>query len=139
MRPPGAAAACATSTCCASPASGWTVAELDPTDEEAHVELMRDHLADGDGDAALLRYGQLERAGGAGSASSQLRDHIQSGLGGPVRRRTTTVVRGSTAGPRPCVDDLVAELAELSRRQAELIGLLASAHPYEPLALGAAS
>ena len=37
------------------------LAELDPTDEEAHVELMRRHLAAGDAAAAIRQYEHLER------------------------------------------------------------------------------
>jgi DNA-binding SARP family transcriptional activator len=36
--------------------------ELEPTDEEAHAELIRGHLAAGDGNAALHEYEHLERA-----------------------------------------------------------------------------
>jgi DNA-binding SARP family transcriptional activator len=92
------------------------VTELDPGDEHAHVELMRDHLASGDCEAAVLQYERLERVldrdlGVApGRAARELRDRVE-----------TMCVHG--------IGDLVAELAELTRRQAVLLETLAAAAP----------
>jgi DNA-binding SARP family transcriptional activator len=95
------------------------VSELDPSDECAHVELMRDHAAHGDADTALVHYERLERVldrelGMApGPAARELRDDI------------------ATAALRPTIEDLVAELAELTRRQAILLQTLAEVRPAQ--------
>jgi DNA-binding SARP family transcriptional activator len=95
------------------------LAELDPTDEEAHVELVRRHLAAGAGAAALYEYEHLER----------VRDRE---LGGEVRRDA-----GSRRGRSP-VGELLSELAELMGRQrvvlAELDALGATPPWFVPLA-----
>ena len=39
-----------------------TVVELDPTDEAAHLALMRQHAADGDRHAALRQFDRMDRA-----------------------------------------------------------------------------
>ncbi len=39
-----------------------TVVELDPTDETAHLALMRQHAADGDRHAALRQFDRMDRA-----------------------------------------------------------------------------
>jgi DNA-binding SARP family transcriptional activator len=123
-------------------AGQWmAVTELDPGDERAHVELMRDQVANGDAGAALLQYERLERVldrelGVApGAAARELRDHIATGTGPtlagrPGRVRLVKETQPS-AGTSPCsaVEDLVAELAELTRRQAFLLETLASAAP----------
>jgi len=100
------------------------VSELEPGDEAAHLELMRDHLAIGDSTAALLQYERMERTldrhlGVApGPAVRQLRDHIVSAI--------TSTHRPAQAPARtPAVDALVAELAEVTRRQAALLETLA--------------
>jgi DNA-binding SARP family transcriptional activator len=98
------------------------VSELDPSDEEAHLELMRDHLANGDPGPALQHYERLERVLDRdlgvtpGQAARQLRDNIETGAVAPF---TTP-------------DDLahvVAELAELNRRQTILLQSLTATAP----------
>jgi DNA-binding SARP family transcriptional activator len=116
-------------------AGRWmAVTEQEPGDEDAHVELMRAHLAAGDCDAALLQYERLERTlqrdlGVApGAAARTLRARIDDGECTPP-----TPLHG------PRVDELVAELAELNRRQARLLERLAAAGSPIPLtARGAA-
>jgi DNA-binding SARP family transcriptional activator len=88
------------------------LAELDPTDEQAHVALMRRHLAAGDGAAALRQYDHLERvlerelAVEPGEAARQARLEANR-IGGP------RVVDGSSTR----VGALLAELADLVSRQ----------------------
>jgi DNA-binding SARP family transcriptional activator len=69
------------------------LAELDQTDEEAHVELMRRHLAAGEAAAAIRQYEYLERtlerqlAATPGAAARQARldaDHLND-LRDPAR------------------------------------------------------
>lgn len=109
------------------------VTEQDPGDEDAHVEMMRDHLAHGDCDAALLQYERLERTldrelGVApGPAARTLRARIDADECNP-----------STPGHRHRVDELVAELAELTRRQARLLETLAAVGSSGLTACGAA-
>ena len=61
-----------------------TVVELDPTDETAHLALMRRHAADGDRHAALRQFDRMDRAlrGELGVAPGRdaiaLRDHLLS-------------------------------------------------------------
>jgi DNA-binding SARP family transcriptional activator len=58
------------------------VAELDPADEHAHLELMRQHAADGDRHAALRQFDRLDRAlrtelgVGPGPEATALRDRL---------------------------------------------------------------
>jgi DNA-binding SARP family transcriptional activator len=96
------------------------LAELDPTDEEAHVELVRRHLAAGAGAAALHEYEHLERA-------------LDRELGVVSHPRT-----GPTRLGRSAVGDLLHELAELMGRQrlvlAELDALGAAPPWFVPLA-----
>jgi DNA-binding SARP family transcriptional activator len=100
------------------------VSELEPGDEAAHLELMRDHLAVGDCTAALLQYERMERAldrhlGVApGPAVRQMRDHIVSAI-------TSTHRPAQPPTHTPAVDALVSELAEVTRRQAALLETLA--------------
>lgn len=116
-------------------AGRWmAVTEHDPADEDAHVELMRDHLAHGDCDAALLQYERLERT-----------LHRDLGVApGPAAR--TLRARISAEGCNPPtgrhehrVEDLVAELAELNRRQARLLESLAAAGPLVALTVRGAA
>ncbi len=82
------------------------VSELEPGDEHAHVELMRHHVANGDAGAALLQYERLAR----------------------VLDRDLGVAPGSAARAfRDRIEEVIAELSELSRRQAVLLQLLADA------------
>ncbi len=61
-----------------------TVVELDPTDEAAHLALMRQHAADGDRHAALRQFDRMDRAlrgelgVSPGRDSIALRDHLLS-------------------------------------------------------------
>jgi DNA-binding SARP family transcriptional activator len=97
-------------------AGRWSeVSELDPGDEDAHLELMRHHFAAGDFNAALLQFERTERildrhlGVTPGPELRQLRDRIASAMQAPL------------------VDALVAELAELTRRQAVLLETLTGA------------
>jgi DNA-binding SARP family transcriptional activator len=91
------------------------VSELDPSDELAHVELMRDHVANGDAGTALVHYERLER----------VLDRELGVTPGPEARELRDDI--STVPPRPTIDDLVTELAELTRRQTILLQTLAAA------------
>ena len=90
------------------------LAELDPTDEQAHVELMQRHLDAGDGAAALRQYEHLER----------VLDRELGVTPGDAARRGARCGRES----RPdAIDTLLAELARLETRQSELLAELAAA------------
>jgi DNA-binding SARP family transcriptional activator len=95
------------------------LAELDPTDEEAHVELVRRHLAAGAGAAALHEYQHLARV---------------------LDRERGVESGGTTAaqGARSAVGELLNELADLMGRQrvvlAELDALGAAPSWLVPLA-----
>jgi DNA-binding SARP family transcriptional activator len=95
------------------------VAELDPTDEEAHVELVRRHLAAGGGAAAMHEYEHLERL---------LEREFGDGVASPGTGRS---------GPGR-IGDLLTELAGLMSRQrhvlAELDALGAAPPWFVPLA-----
>jgi DNA-binding SARP family transcriptional activator len=91
------------------------VSELDPSDELAHVELMRDHVANGDAGTALVHYERLER----------VLDRELGVTPGPEARELRDDI--STVPPRPTIEDLVTELAELTRRQTILLQTLAAA------------
>jgi DNA-binding SARP family transcriptional activator len=101
------------------------VSELDPSDEEAHLELMRDHLANGDSSAAIQQYEQLERV-------------LDRDLGvtpGEAARALRGNIDTSAPAPRTTADDLqhlVAELAELTRRQTMLLQTLTATAPGCP-------
>jgi DNA-binding SARP family transcriptional activator len=98
------------------------VSELDPSHEEARLELIRDHLANSDPGAALQHYKRLERVLDRdlgvtpGQAARQLRDNIDTGAVAPF----TTPDE---------LQDLVAELAELTRRQTILLHSLTATAP----------
>jgi DNA-binding SARP family transcriptional activator len=93
----------------------FELSELEPGDEEAHVEVMRDQVANGDGDAALLQYDRLER----------VLDRDFGIAPGPAARGLRAAAQAS---PSACLslDQVVAELAELTRRQAFLLESLAA-------------
>jgi DNA-binding SARP family transcriptional activator len=105
------------------------VSELEPSDEEAHVAVMRDLVANGDPCAALAHFERLERVldrelGAApGPVAQALRDDIESAT---AAQRSTL---DQLAGFEDCVglEDLVAELAEVTQRQTRLIRMLTSA------------
>jgi DNA-binding SARP family transcriptional activator len=97
------------------------LAELDPTDEEAHVQLMQRHLAVGDGAAALRQYEYLERVLdrelGVEPGEAARRARLEaSAMDWPEVR----------CQPQGRVDALLAELAELEHRQSALLAELAS-------------
>jgi DNA-binding SARP family transcriptional activator len=94
------------------------VSELDPSDECAHVELMRDHAAHGDADTALVHYERLER----------VLDRELGVTPGPAARELRDDIASAALRP-PTIEDLVAELAELTRRQAILLQTLAEVRP----------
>jgi DNA-binding SARP family transcriptional activator len=91
------------------------VSELDPSDELAHVELMRDHVANGDAGTALVHYERLER----------VLDRELGATPGPEARELRDDI--ATVPSRPTIEDLVTELAELARRQSILLQTLAAA------------
>jgi len=82
------------------------VAELEPTDHEAHVELVRRHLAAGAGGAALDEYERLERVLGR-----------EAGTCG-----VPTPPPGRPGSGR--IGDLLTELADLMRRQRTVLAEL---------------
>jgi DNA-binding SARP family transcriptional activator len=102
------------------------LAELDPTNEEAHVQLMQRHLAAGRGDAAVRQYQHLERV-------------LERELGvepGEAARRAHSKARtvaSTVASPR--IDELLEELAALASRQTAVLAELAAvgATPRTPL------
>jgi DNA-binding SARP family transcriptional activator len=86
------------------------LAELDPTHEPAHVELMRQHLAVGHRLAAVQQYQRLERV---------LDRELGVAPGEPARR-----VLSQAAPSR--VDELLSELAGLVSRQTAVLAELAA-------------
>ena len=105
--------ACATSSCCGSRGRWEDLAELDPSDEQAHVELMRRYTSVGDRHAALRQFERLDRA-------------LRRELGVATERPGVRAARPrSWPGPRPSADatrTLVGrdvELATIERRFAE--------------------
>jgi DNA-binding SARP family transcriptional activator len=110
----------------------FEVTELEPGDEDAHVELMRHSLAVGDGNAALLQYERMERV---------LESRIGIAPGPAVRELRGDILAAIAAAervipePPPAVEALVAELAALARRQAAVLDALA-AHRVSPPVLG---
>jgi DNA-binding SARP family transcriptional activator len=96
------------------------LAELDPTNEEAHVQLMQRQVAAGDGLAALRQYQHLERV-------------LERELGvepGEAARRArldaSRLDRGDLDARPARVDNLLAELAELADRQYAVLAQLAA-------------
>jgi DNA-binding SARP family transcriptional activator len=100
------------------------LAELDPTNEHAHVELMHRHLAVGDGAAALRQYEHLERV-----LDREL--GVSPGAAAREARAAATVLDwhdgDGTGDPPDRVEALLAELARLEMRQSELLAELAAA------------
>jgi len=98
------------------------LAELDPTDESAHIELMRRHLDAGDGAAAVSQYDHLARV-------------LDRELGvepGEAARRARSEAElldrcVQPGGVSPGVDALLVELAQLVNRQREVLAHLATA------------
>jgi len=107
------------------------LAELDQTNEEAHVELMRRHLAAGEAVAAIHQYEHLERtlqrqlATRPGAAARQAR--IDAGHLAGLR---------DAPGSSACVGALLAELAGLVNRQSAVLAELErAAVPPAPVPL----
>ena len=82
-------------------AQRWAdLVELDPTDAEAQVALMRDHASRGDRRAALRQYERMERAMhgelglSPGEEAIALRDSLLSGLAEPTPAGEATVLVG---------------------------------------------
>ena len=103
------------------------LAELDPTDEQAHVQLMQRHLAAGDPAAALQQYRHLERV---------LDRELGVEPGDEARRVQLEASQLDWLDERESarsVDELLAELAELENRQNELLAELASVGAHPPL------
>jgi DNA-binding SARP family transcriptional activator len=94
------------------------LAELEPTDEEAHTELVHRHLAAGDAAAALSQHEHFER----------------------VLARDLGIHLREAANSSPRVGALLAELAELVRREGAVLAELAAvgAAPRAFAASGAA-
>jgi DNA-binding SARP family transcriptional activator len=96
------------------------VAELDPTDEEAHTQLMERQLAAGAAGAALRQYEHLERV---------LERELGVEPGEAARRARLAATRAETRadetdGP-PRAGTLLAELADLVNRQSAVLAELA--------------
>jgi DNA-binding SARP family transcriptional activator len=89
------------------------LSELDPTNEEAHVELMHRHLEAGDGAAALRQYEHLER----------VLDRELGVTPGAAAREA----RAAATNMDDRIETLLAELARLESRQTELLAELAAA------------
>jgi len=98
--------------------------ELDPTHEQAHVELMRWYAARGDVAAAFQQYTHLERV---------LERELGVEPGEAARRALREVRAGRSERPAspeaasPRVGELLAELADLVSRQSALLAELAGA------------
>ena len=96
------------------------VAELDPTHEPAHLELIRRHVADGDSSFAVQQYEHLERVldreNGFGSDALVGRH----GFGRLIDRSPRS---DATSSAR--IDRLVGELASLAGRRSEVLAELA--------------
>ena len=107
-------------------AAEWReLTELEPSDEQAHEQLMRQHIFAGDGAAALRQFGLLERVlerdlGVAPGAAVRAACEDAHRLFAPEKSSRASVPVG----------DLLAELAELVHRQsavlAELVAVGAS-------------
>jgi DNA-binding SARP family transcriptional activator len=110
------------------------LAELDPTDESAHIELMRRHLDAGDGAAAVSQYEHLARV---------LDRELGVEPGDAARRARSEADRLDVSvepgGVSPRVGALLVELVQLVNRQREVLADLATAGDSLPVleALGA--
>ena len=105
------------------------LAELDPTHEAAHVELMQRHLDAGDGAAAIRQYEQLARVleRDLGVEPGEAAQRVWREATRSVRESEERAPRGWEPMDRPTVGELIAELADLvSRQSAVLAELVAS-------------
>ena len=96
------------------------LADIDPTDEQAHVELMQRHLAAGDGAAALRQYEHLERV-----LDREL--GVAPGTAAREARAAAVVLDADDGDMTDRVQALLSELARLESRQSELLAELAAA------------
>jgi DNA-binding SARP family transcriptional activator len=106
------------------------VTEADHGDEQAHLELIRDHVATGDTVVALAHYRRLEQVLGRDLGVAP----------GPVARQLRAAIEAadiSVASAPPAVEDLVTELVELTRRQTDLLWRLAATSSALASACGA--
>jgi len=104
----------------------WELTELDPTDEDAHTALIRRHLDDGDGSAALVHYARLERM-------------LDRELGVPPTANVVEALVGADAADEPKVARLLAELGRLVTRQTYVLAELAAVGAAPALFLRVAS
>jgi DNA-binding SARP family transcriptional activator len=104
------------------------LAELDQTDEEANVHLMRRHLAAGDSAAAIRQYEHLERT---------LERELDAAPGSAARRARLEAGhladRQAAAATVTDVGALLAELAALVDRQHAVLADLAAVGAAPPL------
>lgn len=103
-------------------AGDWReLAEADPTDEHAHVQLMRAHLADGAHSAAVRQFERLERV-------------LDRELGASPGD-AALLVRQEAFQTRPRrhdgVDDLLATLADLQSQHRKVVAELAAVGALE--------
>jgi DNA-binding SARP family transcriptional activator len=97
--------------------------DIDPTNEQAHIELMQRHLAAGDGAAALRQYEHLERV-----LDREL--GVSPGTAAREAREAAVLLdwRADEGGDTTDrVEALLDELARLETRQSELLAELAAA------------
>ena len=100
-------------------AAEWReLAESDPSDEEAHVQLMREHIGAGDGAAAIRQYEHLERV---------LERDLGVAPGSAVREVCVEACRLNGEPSRSSVAALLAELAGLVNRQSAVLAELVAA------------
>jgi DNA-binding SARP family transcriptional activator len=101
------------------------LAELDPTDEHAHVELMRRYLAAGQPAAAIRQYEYLERT---------LERHLSATASAPARhaRRDAENMMKHAVGPRMRLGALLAELATLLGAENAVVTDLSAASAARP-------
>ena len=112
-------------------AAEWReLAETEPSDEEAHERLMRQHISAGDGAAAMRQYEHLQRV-------------LERDLGvepGPRLRAVfddaSRLTPSPDRTPSAPVDDLLAELADLVTRQSALLAELVAVGAQLPALAG---
>jgi DNA-binding SARP family transcriptional activator len=107
------------------------LSELDPCDEDAHLEVVRDHVAHGAHDAARSQYERMEHVldRHLGVAPSCIAQDLRGEIDADAASGPTPVVEiaGHHRLSEGRVAALVAELTELTRRQAILLDTLTGA------------
>lgn len=93
------------------------LAELDPANEDAHMQLMRRHIDAGNGSAALQQFDHLERV---------LDRDLGLVPGAAVRQARLEASRLESTGPSR-LEYLLAEMADLVNRQTAVLAELAAA------------